>query len=42
MEQLKLEDIIENVKNDKGHKPNASVKKLRPLLKAFNSYSTTA
>ena len=36
MENIKLETIIESVKNDTGNKINASIKRLRYLLKAFN------
>ena len=42
MSNAKLEELIEHIKQDQGHKPNITVKKLRPLLKAFMEYSTTA
>lgn len=42
MQNHKLEEIIERVKKDEGLKAAASVKRLRPLLKAFGSYSTTS
>ena len=42
MENIKLETIIESVKNDNGTKLNTSIKRLRLILKAFNDYSTTA
>lgn len=42
MAKTVLEELIETVKQDQGSKPNASLKRLRPLLKAFLQYSTTA
>jgi hypothetical protein len=42
MQSQNLEEIIERVKKDEGLKPSASIKRLRPILKAFGSYSTTS
>jgi hypothetical protein len=41
MQNQKLEEIIEAIRADDGSKPNATLKRLRPLMKAFNAYSTT-
>jgi hypothetical protein len=38
----KLEDIIEAVRSDDGHKPKASVKRLKVVLKVFANYSTNS
>ena len=42
MSNSKLELIIEVIKQDQGDKPNSTIKRLRPLLKSFMSYSTTS